>query len=67
MDDEASHCVSIRESSDGKTFGICVLDSATSQFDLTSFEDDVCMTKLETTMRQLRPKEIIFTKASFHQ
>ena len=67
-DDQAGHCVSIREeeeaeTKDGKqTFGICVLDSATSEFNLSAFEDDVCRTKLETLMRQLRPKEIIFTK-----
>lgn len=68
-DEQAGHCVSIREEEalesdkDGKqTFGICVLDSATSEFNLSAFEDDVCRTKLETMMRQLRPKEIIFTK-----
>lgn len=68
-DEQAGHCVSIREEEalesdkDGKqTFGICVLDSATSEFNLSAFEDDICRTKLETMMRQLRPKEIIFTK-----
>ncbi|KAI0822933.1 DNA mismatch repair protein Msh6 [Trametes gibbosa] len=70
-DEQAGHCVSIREEEtsetdkDGKqTFGICVLDSATSEFNLSAFEDDVCRTKLETLMRQLRPKEIIFTKGN---
>ncbi|KIJ36317.1 hypothetical protein M422DRAFT_261267 [Sphaerobolus stellatus SS14] len=63
-DDEAGHCVSIREDEENNTFGICVLDSSTSQFDLSSFEDDVCRTKLETVMRQLRPKEIIYTKGN---
>ncbi|KAM5536095.1 hypothetical protein V8D89_010194 [Ganoderma adspersum] len=69
-DDQAGHCVSIREeegteTKDGKqTFGICVLDSATSEFNLSAFEDDVCRTRLETMMRQLRPKEIIFTKGN---
>ncbi|KAI0764567.1 DNA mismatch repair protein Msh6 [Trametes elegans] len=70
-DEQAGHCVSIREEDpsesgkDGKqTFGICVLDSATSEFNLSAFEDDVCRTKLETMMRQLRPKEIIFTKGN---
>lgn len=65
-DEQAGHCVSLRESADGKdglsNFGVCVLDSATSQFSLSAFEDDVCTTKLETMMRQLRPKEVIFTK-----
>jgi DNA mismatch repair protein MSH6 len=62
IDDEAGHCVSIREDAEGDTYGICVLDSSTSQFDLSAFVDDVCRTKLETIMRQLRPKEILFTK-----
>ncbi|KAG2059752.1 DNA mismatch repair protein Msh6 [Suillus hirtellus] len=67
-DEQAGHCISLRESADGKdgmsSFGVCVLDSATSQFSLSSFEDDVCTTKLETMMRQLRPKEVIFTKGN---
>jgi len=63
-EDEAGHCISIREeeSDEGNKFGICVLDCATSQFNLSVFEDDICRTKLETLMRQVRPKEILFTK-----
>ena len=70
-DEQAGHCVSIREedsaeSKDGRqAFGICVLDSATSEFNLSAFEDDVCRTKLETMMRQLRPKEIVYTKVRY--
>jgi len=30
------------------------------------FEDDVCRTKLETMMRQLRPKEVIFKKVNIY-
>ncbi|KAI3597469.1 dna mismatch repair protein msh6 [Moniliophthora roreri] len=67
-DDEAGHCISIREieSEDDacNTFGICVLDCSTSQFNLSVFQDDICRTKLETLMRQLRPKEIVFTKGN---
>ncbi|KAN0131698.1 DNA mismatch repair protein Msh6 [Lactarius tabidus] len=66
-DDQAGHCVSIREDEAGGeygSFGICVLDSATSEFNLSAFDDDVCRTKLETLVRQLRPKEIIFTKGN---
>ncbi|KAJ7208168.1 muts domain V-domain-containing protein [Mycena haematopus] len=44
------------------TFGVSVLDCSTSQFNLSTFEDDVCRTKLETLMRQLRPKELLFAK-----
>lgn len=68
-DDEAGHCISIREieSDDGShnTFGISVLDCSTSQFDLAVFEDDICRTKLETMIRQIRPKEMLFTKVRF--
>ena len=67
-DEQAGHCVSIREEGeeDSKTgkqrFGLCVLDSSTSEFNLSAFEDDICRTKLETMIRQLRPKETVFTK-----
>ncbi|KAI0295767.1 muts domain V-domain-containing protein [Russula brevipes] len=66
-DDQAGHCLSIREDDGGSefgSFGICVLDSATSEFNLSAFDDDICRTKLETLLRQLRPKEIVFTKGN---
>lgn len=71
-DDQAGHCISIFEatttSPDGseidseRRFGVCVLDCSTSQFNLSYFTDDVCRTRLETLMRQVCPKEIIFKK-----
>ena len=68
-DEEAGHCISIFEETnednpDNNKFGICVLDCSTSQFDMSSFEDDICRTKLETLMRQLRPKELVFVKVT---
>ncbi|GLB42318.1 putative DNA mismatch repair [Lyophyllum shimeji] len=68
-DEQAGHCISIfeeqsTENTDNNKFGICVLDCSTSQFDLSAFEDDVCRTKLETLMRQLRPKELLFVKGN---
>ncbi|KAG5646336.1 hypothetical protein DXG03_003659 [Asterophora parasitica] len=68
-DEQAGHCISIYEEElednpDNNRFGICVLDCSTSQFDLSMFEDDVCRTKLETLMRQLRPKELLFVKGN---
>ncbi|KAF8155583.1 muts domain V-domain-containing protein [Crassisporium funariophilum] len=48
----------------GHKFGVCVLDCATSQFNLSAFEDDVCRTRLETLMRQVRPKEVLFKKGT---
>ncbi|KAG8987176.1 DNA mismatch repair protein msh6, partial [Tulasnella sp. 427] len=64
QDDQAGHCVAIREIEDEDNFGLCVLDAATGEFSLCSFVDDVCRTKLETMMRQLRPKELVHTKAT---
>lgn len=64
-DEHAGYCISIREDTSaqrGSSFGICTLDSATSQFNLSAFDDDACLTKLETLFRQLRAKEVIFTK-----
>ncbi|KAJ7273346.1 muts domain V-domain-containing protein [Mycena rebaudengoi] len=67
-DDQAGHFIAICEefpedgSDSTSTFGISVLDCSTSQFNLSAFEDDVCRTKLETLLRQLRPKELLFTK-----
>jgi len=72
-DEQAGHCVSITESAiengDSKSdverkFGVCILDCSTSEFNLSCFEDDVCRTKLETLMRQIRPKEILYKKVS---
>ncbi|TFK46819.1 DNA mismatch repair protein Msh6 [Heliocybe sulcata] len=68
-DEQAGHCISIREDAipgddSCGSFGICVLDCSTSEFNISSFEDDVCRTKLETMMRQLRPKELVYTKGN---
>ncbi|CAK5264723.1 unnamed protein product [Mycena citricolor] len=66
-DDQAGHLISIREVFEegvetSSTFGISVLDCSTSQFNLSTFEDDICRTKMETLIRQLKPKELLFTK-----
>ncbi|KAF8960367.1 hypothetical protein BDZ97DRAFT_1922267 [Flammula alnicola] len=73
-DEQAGHCISIFEAttasgdgcdldSEGR-FGVCVLDCSTSQFNLSYFEDDVCRTRLETLMRQICPKEILYKKGT---
>ena len=80
VDEEAGHCISVRvctsattskskfiyivQEQDENAFGLAILDSATSEFNLSAFEDDVCRTKLETILRQLRPKELVYTKVS---
>ncbi|QRW04819.1 DNA mismatch repair protein MutS [Ceratobasidium sp. AG-Ba] len=62
QDEQAGHCVSIRETEEEGEFGLCVLDAATGEFNLSAFKDDVVRTRLETIMRQIRPKELVFTK-----
>ena len=80
VDEEAGHCISIRvrnsatmsqskfivliQEQGENAFGLAILDSATSEFNLSAFEDDVCRSKLETILRQLRPKELVYTKVS---
>lgn len=44
------------------SFGVCILDAPTGKFELAAFDDDACFTRLETLMRQLKPKEIIHAK-----
>ncbi|CAE6424470.1 unnamed protein product [Rhizoctonia solani] len=64
QDEQAGHCVSIRETEEEGEFGICVLDASTGEFNLSSFKDDVVRTKLETIMRQIRPKELVYSKGN---
>ncbi|EJD51320.1 DNA mismatch repair protein Msh6 [Auricularia subglabra TFB-10046 SS5] len=63
LDEEAGHCVSVVESGDGR-FGVCVLDCSTSEFNMASFEDDPCRTKLETVLRRTRVKEMLGIKGN---
>jgi DNA mismatch repair protein MSH6 len=67
---DANHCVSIKELSLGpnepSTFGICILDASTGEFNLSYFQDDIIRTRLETLFRQIRPKELICAKVSPH-
>ena len=66
-DDLNSYCVSIKESASasrsGPIFGVCTLDAATAEFNLTEFEDDESRTRLETLLRSLRLKEVLHEKA----
>ncbi|GAC99200.1 hypothetical protein PHSY_006800 [Pseudozyma hubeiensis SY62] len=65
-DDLNSYCVSIKESAtagrNGPIFGVCTLDAATAEFNLTEFEDDESRTRLETLLRSLRLKEVLHEK-----
>ncbi|SPO26840.1 related to MSH6 - DNA mismatch repair protein [Ustilago trichophora] len=66
-DDLNSYCVSIKEAAtagrNGPIFGVCTLDAATAEFNLTEFEDDESRTRLETLLRSLRLKEVLHEKA----
>ncbi|KAF8741677.1 DNA mismatch repair, partial [Rhizoctonia solani] len=64
QDEQAGHCISIRETEEEGEFGICVLDASTGEFNLSSFKDDIVRTKLETIMRQVRPKELVYSKGN---
>ena len=63
-DDMSTYCVAIKESEidDLPTFGISFVDTATGQFFITEFMDDVDMTKFETFVAQTRPQEILLEK-----
>ncbi|ORY88074.1 muts domain V-domain-containing protein [Leucosporidium creatinivorum] len=68
-DDLANHCVAVKQEytptpTSSPSFGICVLDASTAEFQLSSFSDDACRTQLETLLRQLKPKELIHEKGN---
>ena len=65
QDDMSTYCVSIKESviDDMPAFGIAFVDTATGQFFLTDFVDDVDLTKFETFVAQTRPQEILLEKS----
>lgn len=65
QDDMSTYCVAIKESEqEGRpAFGIAFVDTATAQFFLTDIEDDAEMTKFETLVAQLRPREILLEKS----
>jgi DNA mismatch repair protein MSH6 len=56
----------LQEDADGDTpsFGISFVDTATGTFSLTEFEDDVDLTKFETLVAQIRPRELILEKGA---
>lgn len=63
-DDLATYCAAIKESEvDGKpNFGIAFVDTATAQFQLAEWVDDVDMTRFETFVAQIRPGELLLEK-----
>ncbi|KAH8669713.1 muts domain V-domain-containing protein [Tricladium varicosporioides] len=65
QDDMATFCVAIKESTldDLPAFGVAFVDTATGQFFLSEFVDDVDLTKFETFVAQTRPQELLLEKA----
>ncbi|KAH7140124.1 muts domain V-domain-containing protein [Dactylonectria estremocensis] len=65
QDDMASYCVAIKESviDDLPAFGIAFADTATGRFYLSSFVDDVDLTKFETLIAQTTPRELLLEKS----
>ncbi|KKA29460.1 hypothetical protein TD95_003108 [Thielaviopsis punctulata] len=65
QDDMATYCVAIKESAaaDGApVFGLAFVDAATGSFHVAEFEDDVDLTKFETFVAQVNPRELIVEK-----
>lgn len=65
QDDMAVYCAAIKETFiDGRpAFGIAFVDAATGQFFLSEFEDDVDLTKFETFVAQISPRELLLEKS----
>ena len=65
QDDMATFCVAIKESTVDElpAFGISFVDTATGQFFLSEFVDDVDLTKFETFVAQTRPQEVLLEKS----
>lgn len=65
QDDMSAYCVAIKESTvDGQpAFGIAFVDTATGRFQISSFEDDVDLTKFETFVAQIGPRELVLEKS----
>lgn len=65
QDDMATFCVAIKESivEDLPAFGVAFVDTATGQFFLSEFVDDVDLTKFETFVAQIRPQELLIERS----
>jgi DNA mismatch repair protein MSH6 len=65
QDDMAAYCVAIKESvvDEAPGFGIAIADTATGRFFLSGFVDDADLTKFETLVAQLRPRELLLEKS----
>lgn len=75
QDDLNSYCMSIKETVDWKedpeanrpSLGICALDASTAQFELMHIVDDATRPQLETRLRSLRIKELLYEKGAISE
>jgi DNA mismatch repair protein MSH6 len=65
QDDMSTYCMAIKEIDRDNlpAFGIAFVDTATAQFQLCEFTDDIDLTKFETLIAQLRPRELLLEKS----
>ncbi|CAG8558122.1 14662_t:CDS:10 [Funneliformis caledonium] len=67
----STYCMSIKEScpteNDPPAYGICFVDTATGEFNLASFVDDIDRTQFETLIMQVKPKEIVYEKGMLNK
>jgi DNA mismatch repair protein MSH6 len=65
QDDMAVYCAAIKECiiDDQPAFGIAFVDAATGQFFVSEFSDDADLTKFETFVAQISPREILLEKS----
>ncbi|GBC01838.1 hypothetical protein RclHR1_04350014 [Rhizophagus clarus] len=65
-DEMSTYCMSIKERCqneiDPPAYGICFVDTATGEFNLASFVDDIDRTQFETLIMQVKPKELVYEK-----
>ncbi|KAF2476637.1 DNA mismatch repair protein Msh6 [Lindgomyces ingoldianus] len=65
QDDMSTYCMAIKEIDRDNlpAFGVAFVDTATAQFQLCEFTDDIDMTKFETLIAQMRPGELLLEKS----
>ncbi len=65
QDDMSTYCMAVKEIERDNlpAFGVAFVDTATAQFQLCEFTDDVDMTRFETLIAQMRPGELLIEKS----
>ncbi|KAJ8324765.1 DNA mismatch repair protein msh6 [Batrachochytrium dendrobatidis] len=62
-----TYCMAIKEEVSAEhlppTFGVCFVDTASAEFNICTFEDDVDRTKFTTLIMQVKPTELVLEKS----